>query len=54
MVIYDPIFGIHFYLPITSAVERIYERKTEPGYSGDLLDLDSDAEHQSEKSEHPA
>ena len=29
MVIYDPIFGIHFYLPITSAVERIYERKTE-------------------------
>lgn len=53
MVIYDPIFGISFYLPIISAVERIPEREKQPFYTGEHLKLDSDAEHQSEKSEHP-
>lgn len=53
MVIYDPIFGIRFYLPIMTAVERIHEKENKTGYAGDLLNLDSDAEHQSEKSEHP-
>lgn len=53
MVIYDPIFGICFYPPILMAVERIHEKESETGYAGDFLNLDSDAEHQSEKSEHP-
>ena len=54
MVIYDSIFGICFLLPILSAVERIHITKSkEPDSTGDLLNLDSDAEHQSEKSEHP-
>ena len=54
MVIYDPIFGIRFLPPILSVVERIHITKSkEPDRIGDLLKLDSDAEHQSEKSEHP-
>ena len=54
MVIYDSIFGICFLLTILSVVERIHITKSkEPDRTGDLLNLDSDAEHQSEKSEHP-
>lgn len=51
---YSPIFGICFQLPIICAEERIHITKSKgPDSTGDLLDLDSDAEHQSEKSEHP-
>ena len=51
---YSPIFGICFQLPIICAEERIHITKSkEPDSTGDLLNLDSDAEHQSEKSEHP-
>lgn len=51
---YSPIFGICFQLPIICAEERIHITKSKgPDITGDLLDLDSDAEHQSEKSEHP-
>ena len=54
MVIYDPIFGIYFLPPFLNAEERIHIVKSkEPDSTGDLLNLDSDAEHQSEKSEHP-
>lgn len=54
MVIYDSIFGIYFLPPILSVVERIHITKSkEPESAGDLLNLDSDAKHQSEKSEHP-
>ena len=54
MVIYDPIFGIYFLPQILSVVERIHITKSkEPDITGDLINLDSDAEHQSEKSEHP-
>lgn len=54
MTIYDPIFGIYFLPPILSVAERIHITKSkEPDSPGDLLNLDSDAEHQSEKSEHP-
>ena len=54
MVIYDSIFGICFLLPILSVVERIHITKSkEPDSTGDLLNLDGEAEHQSEKSEHP-
>lgn len=54
MIIYDPIFGIRFLPLILSAVERIHITKSkEPDGTGDFLNLDSDAEHQSEKSEHP-
>ena len=54
MVIYDSIFGICFLLPILSVVERIHITKSkEPDRTGDLLNLDGEAEHQSEKSEHP-
>nr|DAE33391.1 MAG TPA: hypothetical protein [virus sp. ctQ5V6]DAW04950.1 MAG TPA: hypothetical protein [Caudoviricetes sp.] len=54
MVIYDPIFGICFLPQFLSVVERIHITKSkEPDSTGDLLNLDSDAEHQSEKSEHP-
>lgn len=49
---YSPIFGICFQLPIICAEERIHITKSkEPDSTGDLLNLDSDAEHQSEKSE---
>ena len=51
---YSPIFGICFQLPIICAEERIHITKSkEPDSTGDLLNLDSDAEHQSEKSDHP-
>lgn len=54
MVIYDSIFGIYFLPPILSVVERIHITKSKkPDSAGDFLNLDSDAEHQSEKSEHP-
>lgn len=54
MVIYDPIFGICFLPLILSVVERIHITKSkEPDSTGDFLNLDSDAKHQSEKSEHP-
>ena len=54
MVIYDPIFGIYFLPPILRVVERIHITKSKgPDSTGDLLNLDSDVEHQSEKSEHP-
>ena len=54
MTIYDPIFGIRFLPPILSVVERIQITKSkEPDSTGDLLNLDGEAEHQSEKSEHP-
>lgn len=54
MTIYDPIFGICFLPPILSVVERIHITKSkEPDSAGDFLNLDSGAEHQSEKSEHP-
>lgn len=54
MVIYDPIFGICFLPQILSVVERIHITKSkEPDSTGDFLNLDSDAEHQIDKSEHP-
>lgn len=54
MTIYDPIFGIYFLPPILSVVERIHITKSkQPDSAGDLINLESDAEHQSEKSEHP-
>ena len=54
MILFDPVFGICFLSPILSVVERIHITKSkEPDSTGDLLNLDSDAEHQSEKSEHP-
>lgn len=54
MTIYDLIFGIYFLPPILSVVERIHITKSkQPDSAGDLLNLESDAEHQSEKSEHP-
>ena len=54
MTIYDPIFGIYFLPLIWGAVSRIHITKSkEPDSTGDFLNLDSDAEHQSEKSEHP-
>lgn len=53
MVLYDPIFGIRFLPEILTTVGRIHiSRKKHTGET-DVLDLDSDAEHQSEKSEHP-
>ena len=54
MTIHDPIFGIYFLPPILSVVERIHITKSkEPDSIGDLLNLNSDAEHQIDKSEHP-
>lgn len=54
MVIYDPIFGIYFLPPILSVVERIHITKSKkPDSTGDLLNLDSDAEHQRVESDHP-
>lgn len=53
MVFYDPVFGICFLPEILTTVGRIHiSRKKHTGET-DVLDLDSDAEHQSEKSEHP-
>lgn len=54
MLLYSPIFGINFQLPIICAVERIHiNYENEPGKRSGIIALDSDAEHQSEKSEHP-
>lgn len=54
MTIYDTIFGIYFLPPILSVVERIHITKSkQPDSAGDFLNLDSEAEHQREKSEHP-
>ena len=54
MIIYEPIFGICFLPPIICTAERIHITKSKKlEITGDLLNLDSDAEHQSEKSEHP-
>lgn len=54
MVIYDPIFGIYFLQPFLNAAGKIHITKSKkPDSAGDFLNLDSDAEHQSEKSEHP-
>jgi hypothetical protein len=51
---YSPIFGICFQLPIICAEERIHiNHENEPGKRSGIIALDSDAEHQSEKSEHP-
>lgn len=53
MVFYDPVFGICFLPEILTTVGRIHiSRKKHTGET-DVLDFDSDAEHQSEKSEHP-
>ena len=53
MVLYDPIFGIGFLPEILTTVGRIHiSRKKNTGET-DVLDLDCDAEYQSEKSEHP-
>lgn len=50
MFVYDQIFGIYFLPPILSVLGRIHRIKTKaPEHSGDFLNLDSDAEHQSEK-----
>lgn len=55
MFLYSPIFGINFRLPIIGAVQRIHtNHENEPGKRSGIIALDSDAEHQSEKSEHPA
>lgn len=54
MILFDPIFGICFMPPILSVAERIHITKSKKiDRSRDYLNLDSDAEHQSEKSEHP-
>lgn len=54
MFVYDPIFGTYFLPPILSVLGRTHRIKTKvPEHSGDFLNLDSDAERQSEKSEHP-
>ena len=54
MVIYDLILGIYLLPPILSVLGRIHKIKTKDlEHSGDFLNLDSDAEYQSEKSKHP-
>ena len=54
MVIYDPIFGIYFLPPFLNASGRIHITKSKkPEIAVDFLNLDSEAEHQREKSEHP-
>lgn len=53
MVIYDSIFGIRFLPEILTTVGRIHISRKKHAGETDVLDLDSDAEHQSEKSEHP-
>lgn len=53
MVLYDPIFGIRFLPEILTTVGRIHISRKKHAGETDVLDLDSDAEHQSEKSEHP-
>lgn len=54
MVIYDSIFGIYFLPPFLNVAGRMHITKSkDPETIGDLLNLESDAEHQIEKSEHP-
>lgn len=53
MVIYDPIFGIRFLPEIIFTVERIHTSKKIKAWEYDSPDLDSDASHQPDKSEHP-
>lgn len=54
MVIYDSIFGIYFLPPILRVVERIHITKSKkPDRTGDFLNLDGEAEHQGDKSDHP-
>ena len=54
MILFDPIVGIYFLPPILSVAERIHITKSKKvDMSRDYLNLDSDAERQSEKSEHP-
>lgn len=55
MVLYSPIFGISFLPEICCAVERIHTKRLNLTGNGeiDLEELDSDAVHQSDKSEHP-
>ena len=54
MILFDPIFGICFMPPILSVEERIHITKSKKvDKDRDFLNLDSDAERQSEKSEHP-
>ena len=54
MILFDPIVGIYFLPLILSVVERMHIAKSKKvDRSRDYLNLDSDAEHQSEKSEHP-
>lgn len=54
MILYHPVFGIRFLPEIVTRSERIHRiSKRNPENRSDFLDLDSDAEHQSEKSEHP-
>ena len=54
MILFDPIFGICFMPPILSVAERIHIAKSKKvDMDRGFLNLDSDAERQSEKSEHP-
>lgn len=54
MVLFDPIFGICFLPVMTTVAERIHRKaEKDSEYAGDYFNLNSDAEHQKEKSEHP-
>ena len=53
MVLYDPVFGICFLPEILTTVGRIHIRRKNHTGETDVLYLDGEAEHQSEKSEHP-
>lgn len=53
MVIYDSIFGIQFLPEIIFPVERIHTGKKIKAEAYKIIDLDSDASHQPDKSEHP-
>lgn len=53
MVIYDSIFGIRFLPEIICTVERIHTRKKTKAKVYNNMDLESDASHQPDKSEHP-
>lgn len=53
MVIYDSIFGIRFLPEIICTVERIHTSKKIKAEAYKITDLDSDASHQPDKSEHP-
>lgn len=54
MILFDPVFGICFLSPILSVVKRVHITKSKKADNDrDFLNLGSDAERQSEKSEHP-